>query len=122
MNLKRIVGLILVIAGRHSGCRECSRRRDAERRLGPSGAPILRAGWSFSLMDSRAGHHFHHSSEWPASDFFGAWIFPSPGGKKFIFAIAPGTQENSNARGFLQGGEGRGGCFISWRTRSTHRR
>jgi len=52
----------------------------------------------FSLMDSRAGHHFHTSSDWRRA-IFPAWIFPRPGGRKFILR-SRGTQENSNARDF----------------------
>jgi len=117
MNLKRTIGLILVIAGvswawRSSGGESQSgdwtiRRSDVPGKV------------EFSLMDSRAGHHFHTSSDWPASDFSGL-DFPRPGGRKFILR-SRGTQENSNARDFCTTARARD-YFISARTRSISRK
>src|SRR5258705_11843525 len=105
MNLKRIVGLILVIAGVILGVANALggetqsgdwtiRRSDTLGRM------------EFSLMDSRAGHHFHHSSEWPASDFSGLY-FSKAGREEVRFAIGRDAGK-FECEGFLQGGEGAG--------------
>jgi len=82
---------------RHIGCLEGSRQRDTERATGPSGAPTFQGG-GVSLMDSRAGHHFHTSSEWPATDFSGL-DFSKTGRQEVHFTIARDAG-NSNAKGF----------------------
>src|SRR6266700_2785847 len=70
MNLKRSVGLILVIAGVILGVANLlgSETQSGDWTIRRSDVP---GKVEFSLMDSRAGHHFHDSSEWPASDFAG---------------------------------------------------
>src|SRR5258708_31026499 len=70
MNLKRIVGLILVIAGVILGVANAlgGETQSGDWTIRRSDTP---GRVEFSLMDSRAGHHFHHSSDWPASDFSG---------------------------------------------------
>src|SRR5207302_10642945 len=68
MSLKRSIGLILVIAGVILGVAKAFGSESQ------SGAWTIRRSEipgkvEFSLMDSRAGRHFHYSSEWPASGF-----------------------------------------------------
>src|SRR6266516_7442834 len=41
----------------------------------------------FSMMDSRGGHHFHYTSDWPASEFSGL-DFAKPGRQEVHFTIA----------------------------------
>jgi len=119
MNLKRIIGLILVITGVILGVAKALggegqsgdwtiRRSDAPGRV------------EFSLMNSRAGHHFHYSSDWPASDFFGTGFFQVRTTRSSFYA-SRGTQENSNARDFCRTARVRG-CFISQLSRSILRR
>src|SRR6267142_839451 len=86
MNLNRTIGLILVIAGVLLGVANV---------LGgetQSGAWTIRRSdepgkVEFSLMDSRAGHHFHSSSNWPASDF-SELNFSKAGQQEVHFTIA----------------------------------
>src|SRR6266481_4496144 len=105
MNLKRIIGLILVIARVILGVAKALggegqsgdwtiRRSDAPGRV------------EFSLMDSRAGHHFHHSSDWPASDFSGV-DFSKPGRQEVHFTIARDAGK-FECEGFLRDAEGAG--------------
>ncbi len=70
MNLKRTMGLILVIAGVILGVSKAlgSDTQSGDWTIRRSDIP---GKVEFSLMDSRAGHHFHSSSEWPATDFSG---------------------------------------------------
>src|SRR5260370_40857485 len=86
MNLKRIIGLILVIAGVILGVAKALggegqsgdwtiRRSDAPGRV------------QFSLLDSRAGHHFHHRSDLAASGFSGL-DFSKLGRAEVHFTIA----------------------------------
>ncbi len=121
MSLKRIIGLILVIAGVLLGVARAlgGETQSGDWTIRRSDAP---GKVEFSLMDSRAGHHFHYSSDWPASDFPALDFSKSgrQGGKKFILR-SRGTQENSNARGFCRTARARG-CFISQPTRSIRRR
>jgi len=60
----------------------------------------------FSLMDSRAGHHFHTSSDWPASDFPGL-DFSKPGRQEVHFTISRDAGK-FECEGFLHDGEGAG--------------
>src|SRR6266436_5698468 len=105
MNLKRIIGLILVITGVILGVAKALggegqsgdwtiRRSDAPGRV------------EFSLMNSRAGHHFHYSSDWPASDFSGL-DFSKSGRQEVHFTIARDAGK-FECEGFLQDGEGAG--------------
>ncbi len=105
MNLKRIVGLILVIAGVILGVANAlgGETQSGDWTIRRSDTP---GRVEFSLMDSRAGHHFHHSSEWPASDFSGL-DFSKPGRQEVHFAIARDAGK-FECEGFLQGGEGAG--------------
>jgi len=56
-------------------------------------------------MNSRAGHHFHYSSDWPRA-IFRDGFFPSPADKKFIYDRADAGK--FECEGFLQDGEGCG--------------
>src|SRR5882672_8521153 len=105
MNLKRIIGLILVIAGVILGVANAlgGETQSGDWTIRRSDTP---GRVEFSLMDSRAGHHFHHSSEWPASDFSGL-DFSKPGRQEVHFAIARDAGK-FECEGFLQGGEGAG--------------
>src|SRR5216683_1621858 len=60
----------------------------------------------FSLMDSRGGHHFHYSSDWPASEFSGL-DFAKPGRQEVHFTIARDAGK-FECEGFLHDGEGAG--------------
>src|SRR5216683_2297319 len=60
----------------------------------------------FSLMDSRGGHHFHTSSDWPVSDFSGL-DFSKPGRQEVHFTIARDAGK-FECEGFLKDGEGAG--------------
>ena len=71
MNYKRAFGLVLIVAGIsfsvvstihgqiQGGGDWTMHRSDIPGRV------------EFSLMDSRAGRHFHYSSDWPANEFSG---------------------------------------------------
>ena len=109
MNLKRIIGLILVIAGVILGVAKAlgGEGQSGDWTLRRSDAP---GRAEFSLMDSRAGHHFHYSSDWPASDFSGV-DFSKSGRQEVHFTIARDAGK-FECEGFLQDGEAQG-CFIS---------
>src|SRR5260370_146037 len=105
MNLKRTIGLILVIAGVILGVAKAL------------GGETQSGDWTirryddpgkveFSLMDSRAGHHFHTSSDWPASDFSGV-DFSKSGRQEVQFTIARDAGK-FECEGFLKDGEGAG--------------
>src|SRR5437016_11212381 len=70
MSLKRTIGLILVIAGVILGVAKAlgSESQSGDWTIRRSEIP---GRVEFSLMDSRAGRHFHTSSDWPASDCSG---------------------------------------------------
>ncbi|MCU1316312.1 MAG: hypothetical protein JWN63_1634, partial [Candidatus Acidoferrum typicum] len=105
MNLKRIIGLILVIAGVILGVAKAlgGEGQSGDWTLRRSDAP---GRVEFSLMDSRAGHHFHYSSDWPASDFSGV-DFSKSGRQEVHFTIARDAGK-FECEGFLQDGEGAG--------------
>src|SRR3989475_157815 len=105
MNLKRIIGLILVIAGVILGVAKAlgGEGQSGDWTLRRSDAP---GRVEFSLMDSRAGHRFHYSSDWPASDFSGV-NFPASGRQEVHFTIARDAGK-FECEGFLQDGEGAG--------------
>ncbi len=105
MNLKRSVGLILVIAGVILGVANLlgSETQSGDWTIRRSDVP---GKVGFSLMDSRAGHHFHTSSEWPASDFAGV-DFSKSGRQEVHFTIARDAGK-FECEGFLQDGEGAG--------------
>src|SRR6201982_2530004 len=105
MTLKRTIGLILVIAGVILGVAKALggeaqsgdwaiRRSDIPRKV------------EFSLMDSRADHYFHTSSEWPASDFTGV-DFSKAGREEVHFTISRDAGK-FECEGFLHDGEGAG--------------
>src|SRR5216684_1575775 len=105
MNLKRTIGLILVIAGVILGVSKAvgSDTQSGDWTIRRSDIP---GKVEFSLMDSRAGHHFHTSSEWPASDFSGL-DFSKPGRQEVQFTIARDAGK-FECEGFLRDGEGAG--------------
>jgi hypothetical protein len=105
MNLKRIIGLILVIAGVILGVAKAlgGETQSGDWTIRRSDTP---GRVEFSLMDSRAGHQFHHSSDWPASDFSGL-DFSKSGRQEVHFAIARDAGK-FECEGFLQDGEGAG--------------
>src|SRR6266849_2830197 len=105
MNLKRTIGLILGIAGVILGVAKAIGGE------GQSGDWTIRRSEEpgkveFSLMDSRAGHHFHSSSDWPASDFIGL-DFSKAGRQEVHFTIARDAGK-FECEGFLHDGEGAG--------------
>src|SRR5258705_8914763 len=105
MNLKRTVGLILVIAGVILGVAKAlggeSQSGDWTIRRSDEPGKV-----EFSLMDSRAGHHFHSSSDWPASDF-SRLDFSKARRQKVHFTIARDAGK-FECEGFLHDGEGAG--------------
>src|SRR6266699_68987 len=105
MNLKRTIGLILVIAGVILGVAKAigGESQSGDWTIRRSDVP---AKVEFSLMDSRAGRHFHYSSEWPASDFSGL-DFSKSGRQEVHFAIARDAGK-FECEGFLRDGEGAG--------------
>jgi len=80
---------------------------EGQRRLDHSGAPIAPGRVGF-LNDSRAGHHFHYSSDWPASDFSGTGFFQVRATRSSFYDRA--GRRKIECEGFLQDGEG-AGCF-----------
>src|SRR5258707_6732136 len=105
MNLKRIVGLILVIAGVILGVANAlgGETQSGDWTIRRSDTP---GRVEFSLMDSRAGHQFHHSSDWPWSDFSGL-DFSKSGRQEVHFTISRDAGK-FECEGFLQDGEGAG--------------
>src|SRR6266851_4053615 len=105
MNLKRTIGLILVIAGVILGVAKAigGESQSGDWTIRRSDVP---GKVEFSLMDSRAGHHFHTSSDWPMSDFSGL-DFSKSGRQEVHFTIARDAGK-FECEGFLQNGEGAG--------------
>src|SRR3989442_8713190 len=105
MDLKRIIGLILVIVGVILGVSKAlgSDTQSGDWTIRRSDIP---GKVEFSLMDSRAGHHFHSSSDWPASDFSGL-DFSKAGRQEVHFTIARDAGK-FECEGFLHDGEGAG--------------
>src|SRR6266436_6254165 len=105
MNLKRTIGLILVIAGVILGVSKAlgSDTQSGDWTIRRSDIP---GKVEFSLMDSRAGHHYHTSSEWPATDFSGL-DFSKTGRQEVHFTIARDAGK-FECEGFLHDGEGAG--------------
>ena len=100
MSLKRTIGLILVIAGVILGVAKAlgSEPQSGDWTIRRSEIP---GKVEFSLVDSRAGHHFHTSSDWLASDFSKA------GRQEVHFTIARDAGK-FECEGFLHDGEGAG--------------
>src|SRR5438045_2276428 len=105
MNLQRTIGLILVIAGVILAVAKAlgGETESGDWTIRRSDTP---GKVEFSLMDSRAGHHFHHSSDWPASDFSGL-DFSKSGRQEVHFTIARDAGK-FECEGFLHDGEGAG--------------
>src|SRR5438477_7620201 len=105
MSLKRTIGLILVIAGVILGVAKAlgSEPQSGDWTIRRSEIP---GKVEFSLMDSRAGHHVHTSSDWPASDFSGL-DFSKAGRQEVHFTIARDAGK-FECEGFLHDGEGAG--------------
>jgi len=97
MNLKRTIGLILVIAGVILGVSKAlgNDTQSGDWTIRRSDIP---AKVEFSLMDSRAGITFTPVRS-GRRRIFRDWISPRRDGRKFILR-SRGTQENSNAKGF----------------------
>src|SRR5213596_391510 len=109
MSLKRTIGLILVMAGVILGVAKAlgNESQSGDWTIRRSEIP---GKVEFSLMDSRAGHHFHTSSDWPASDFPGL-DFSKPGRQEVHFTISRDAG-NSNAKDFCTTARALG-CFFS---------
>src|SRR2546425_3661537 len=105
MNLKRTIGLILVIASVILGVAKAlgSESQSGDWTIRRSEIP---GRVEFSLMDSRAGRHFHTSSDWPLSDFSGL-DFSNSGRQEVRFTIARDAGK-FECEGFLHDGEGAG--------------
>src|SRR5712664_1555760 len=105
MNLKRIIGLILVIAGVILGVAKAlgGETQSGDWTIRRSDVP---GKVEFSLMDSRAGHQFHFSSDWPTNDF-SAVDFSKSGRQEVHFTIARDAGK-FECEGFLNNGEGAG--------------
>src|SRR6266403_5202334 len=105
MSLKRTIGLILVITGVILGVAKAlgSESQSGDWTIRRSEIP---GRVEFSLMDSRAGRHFHTSSDWPASDFSGL-DFSKSGRQQVHFTIARDAGK-FECEGFLHDGEGAG--------------
>src|ERR1700756_5436471 len=105
MNMKRMIGLILIIAGVILGVSKAlgSETQGGDWTIRRSEIP---GTVEFSLMDYRAGHHFHSSSDWPASDFPGV-DFSKAGQQEVHFTIARDAGK-FECQGFLHDGEGAG--------------
>jgi len=105
MNLKRTIGLILVIAGVILAVAKAlgGETQSGDWTIRRSDAP---GKVDFSLMDSRVGHHFHHSSDWPASDFSGL-DFSKSGRQEVHFTIVRDAGK-FECEGFLHDGQGAG--------------
>src|SRR5256712_4210 len=105
MNLKRTIGLILVIAGVILGVAKAlgGETQSGDWTIRRSDTP---GKVEFSLMDSRAGRHFQYSLEWPASDFSGL-DFSKPGRQEVHFTISRDAGK-FECEGFLHDGEGAG--------------
>src|ERR1700757_4475761 len=103
MTLKRTIGLILVIAGVILGVAKTlggeSQSGDWTIRRSDTPGKV-----EFSLMDSRAGHHFHTSSDWPMSDFSGLDF--SKSGRQEVHFTSSRDAGRFDCEGFLQDAEG----------------
>src|SRR5437899_10557757 len=105
MTLKRTIGLILVIAGVILGVAKAlgGESQSGDWTIRRSDVP---GKVEFSLMDSRAGHHFHTSSDWPKRDF-SSLDFSKAGRQEVHFTIARDAGK-FECEGFLHDGEGAG--------------
>ena len=105
MNLNRIAGLILLIVGGVFGVTQTvsSDTQSGDWTIHRSDVPNK---VEFSLMDSRAGHHFHYSSDWPVSDFSGLDLSKTER-QEVHFTISRDAGK-FECQGFLQDGEGAG--------------
>src|SRR5438094_649927 len=103
MSLKRTIGLILVMAGVILGVAKAlgNESQSGDWTIRRSEIP---GKVEFSLMGSGAGHHFHTSSDWPASDFPGL-DFSKPGRQEVHFTISRDAGK-FECEGFLHDGDG----------------
>jgi hypothetical protein len=105
MNLNRTIGLILIVAGAVFGVAN-TLGSDTQ-----SGDWTIRKSYEpgkveFSLMDSRGGHHFHSSSDWPVSEFSGLDL--SKSGRQDVHFTITRDAGRFECEGYLKDGEGAG--------------
>jgi hypothetical protein len=105
MKLGRIAGLVLIVVGAVLGVANSTggQTRSGDWTIHRSDEP---GKVEFSLMDSRAGRHFHYGSDWPASEFVGL-DFSKSGRQEVHFTISRDAGK-FECEGFLQDGEGTG--------------
>src|SRR5215472_8681227 len=105
MHSNRAMGLILAIAGAVFGLSTALRgqTQSGDWTIRHSDEP---GKVEFSLMDSRAGHHFHSSSDWPASDLVGLDL-SKPGRQEAHFTITRDAGK-FDCEGYVKDGEGAG--------------
>jgi hypothetical protein len=105
VNAKRLIGLILIMAGVILGVAKAlgSETQGGDWTIRHSDIP---GRVEFSLMDSRGGHHFHSSSDWPLSDFTGLDL-SKPGRQEVHFTITRDAGR-FECEGYVHDGEGAG--------------
>src|SRR6266404_871009 len=105
MDYKRAFGLVLIVAGIAFSVVSTihGQMQGGDWTIHRSDIP---GKVEFSLMDSRAGRHFHYSSDWPANEFSGL-DFAKAGRQEVHFTIARDAGK-LECEGYLNNGEGAG--------------